>query len=133
MPTTFVAPLMSALPVTFLLVGSIQTSDLPSISPMMDAADAALAKIGAAKIVPASASAFSLVCMNISCLLCSVERWGDRDGPRSHCELRHGTRAVAVAGESRLRETTGAFALLPQQTPLLALLLCLSATSTDRA
>src|SRR3954470_3522346 len=105
MPTTFVAPLMSALLVTFLLVGSIQTSDLPSTRPMMEATDAALAKIGAARIVPASASAFNLVFMNISCLLCSVRALGRPCGPRSHRELRHGTRAVAVAGESRVRET----------------------------
>ena len=48
------------------------TSVLPSTRPMIEAAEAAFAKIGAARIVPASASAFSLVFMDISCLLGGV-------------------------------------------------------------
>src|SRR5215207_10958825 len=81
MPTTFIAPLMSALPVTFLVAGSTHTRVLPSTRPMMEAADAAFAKNGAARIVPASASVFSPVFMEFSCLLYDVSSLGTCGSP----------------------------------------------------
>src|ERR1043166_4378587 len=82
------APLMSALPVTFFVAGSTHTRVLPSTRPMIEAADAAFAKNGAARIVPASASVFSPVFMEFSCLLYDVSSLGRPAGPRSHPELR---------------------------------------------
>src|SRR6187431_1205618 len=77
MPTTFAAPLMSALPVTFLVAGSTHTRVLPSTRPMIEAADAAFARNGAARIVLASASVFSPVFMEFSCLLYDDRAGGD--------------------------------------------------------
>src|SRR5690349_11756612 len=96
MPTMLLAPLMSALPVTFLVAGSTHTRVLPSTRPMIEAADAALATNGATRIVPASASVFTAVAMDISCLLDELELCEDRAGPRSRREIRDATRAVAA-------------------------------------
>src|ERR1043165_9833622 len=102
-----VAPLMPALPVTFLVAGSIQTSDLASRRPMMDAGFAALEKPSEAISAPASAKA--LVCM-----CAPVSDGDDRDCPRRRrSELRGGAQVVAVAGESRVRETSELAAVHP--------------------
>src|SRR5436190_1303690 len=63
MPTTDAAPLMSALPVTFFVAGSIITIDLPSTGPMIEPADAVFANAEAMS-APATANVFS--CMEIS-------------------------------------------------------------------
>src|SRR5262245_61226299 len=66
------APLMSAFDVTFQLVGSIVTIDLPSTNPMIEPA-CAVAPSDETASTPASASVFNDACMDMLPCDCAAE------------------------------------------------------------